>query len=102
MDVYTKYVEFCARVGVAPASEETYEKVVDTVDCGSTNPKCVACHRARVASYGEACSWCIEHGWAPRPEVRRGQPASLRLSGRRLSTSSTGTQKNSTIKKRAV
>lgn len=66
MGAYNKYIEYCRRIGVAPASEEKYEQVAASID--SPRAKCAVCHRVYVKAFGEACEKCIKRGQAPRDE----------------------------------
>lgn len=68
MGSYAHYRLWCERLGVAPASEETYEKVTDPI---GSNILCDGCHRVPVSYVGDACQSCMRAGHTSKLKVRK-------------------------------
>lgn len=64
---YDSYRKWCESIGVAPASEEKYERVQEY---GGSRIMCAVCGQRRVRVFGEVCSFCIARGQAPNHKIR--------------------------------
>lgn len=60
--VYDSYRKWCESIGVAPATEEKYERVVEYL---GDRIMCACCRHTQVSVIGNVCSFCQARGAAP-------------------------------------